>query len=209
MLRIGSVEKSSKGLRVVENEIPAQGMIFITTTTRNLIDWELATRVIEIELSHNPTLMREIYRLKLREKPDFLEEELAIWQAADTLLEPAQVVIPYEMGLAIAEAFPVNEERFARDFEKVLLLIKASALLHQYQRQKDEKGRIVATVKDYEIVYGLRGLIFQGVYDERVIDFVSKLKELGLPITKKEIQAVLGLSEGTTRRRLIKPCTWG
>ena len=38
-----------------------------------------------------------------------------------------------------------------RDFSRLIDLIKCSATLHQFQRETDEKGRIIATEQDYKI----------------------------------------------------------
>ncbi|KWT75953.1 hypothetical protein [Candidatus Magnetominusculus xianensis] len=89
-----------------------------------------------------------------------VDENLLIWQIADYLIEPATVIVPFADG--IADLFPINQERLMRDFDKVISLIKASALLHQYQRERDEMGRIIATEDDYALVYRLKDAISQG-----------------------------------------------
>jgi hypothetical protein len=43
--------------------------------------------------------------------------------------------------------------RFRRDVGSLFTFIKASALLHQAQRQVDAQGRVVATLADYELAY--------------------------------------------------------
>jgi hypothetical protein len=43
--------------------------------------------------------------------------------------------------------------RFRRDVGSLFTFIKASALLHQAQRRKDDQGRVVATVADYALAY--------------------------------------------------------
>jgi hypothetical protein len=43
--------------------------------------------------------------------------------------------------------------RFRRDVGALFNFIKASALLHQAQRQRDVQGRVVATVDDYALAY--------------------------------------------------------
>src|SRR5215212_8729363 len=54
--------------------------------------------------------------------------------------------------------------RLRRDFSVVLSLIKSLALLHRATRERDEYGRIVATLADYSRVRDLvSGLIAEGV----------------------------------------------
>ena len=43
--------------------------------------------------------------------------------------------------------------RFRRDVGSLFSFIKASAILHQAQRQLDAQGRVVATVADYELAF--------------------------------------------------------
>ena len=43
--------------------------------------------------------------------------------------------------------------RFRRDIGSLFNFIKASAILHQAQRQIDAQGRVVATIADYELAY--------------------------------------------------------
>jgi hypothetical protein len=57
-----------------------------------------------------------------------------------------RVVIPYAKKLTAM--VPEIAVRLRRDFHHVLTLIKAHALLHQCAREKDDKGRIIATVAD-------------------------------------------------------------
>jgi hypothetical protein len=45
--------------------------------------------------------------------------------------------------------------RFRRDVGSLISFIKASAILHQAQRQLDEKGRVVATLADYRAAYAI------------------------------------------------------
>ena len=43
--------------------------------------------------------------------------------------------------------------RFRRDVGSLFTFIKASALLHQAQRQVDAQGRVIATIADYALAY--------------------------------------------------------
>src|SRR5262249_15135890 len=53
--------------------------------------------------------------------------------------------------------------RLRRDFVSTLCLIRAHAVLHQATRERDERGRIIATITDYEAVRNLvGGLIAEG-----------------------------------------------
>jgi hypothetical protein len=73
------------------------------------------------------------------------------------------VTIPFSKVLA--GMVPPVAVRLRRDFLAVLNLIRAHALLHQATRERDEKGRVVATVEgDYRVVRELAAdLVAEGV----------------------------------------------
>jgi hypothetical protein len=66
-------------------------------------------------------------------------------------LGPTDAVIPFAPQIAVK--IPPLMVRFRRDVGALFTFIKASALLHQAQRQKDADGRVVAIVADYALAY--------------------------------------------------------
>jgi hypothetical protein len=60
---------------------------------------------------------------------------------------------------------PAGATRLRRDFVSLVCLVRAHAILYQAQRERDQQGRIVATVEgDYEPVRALvAALIAEGV----------------------------------------------
>jgi hypothetical protein len=79
--------------------------------------------------------------------------DLSVWHDLQRwiALGPDDVVIPFSQQISAAiEPLMV---RFRRDVGSLFTFIKASALLHQAQRQKDDRGRVVATVADYALAY--------------------------------------------------------
>lgn len=86
--------------------------------------------------------------------------EFQRWLASDTA--EREVVIPY--AEALAELISPAAVRLRRDFSSILALIQAHAVLHQLSRGRDEQGRIVATVEDYDVVRELvADVITEGV----------------------------------------------
>jgi hypothetical protein len=69
-----------------------------------------------------------------------------------------EVTIPF--GRALAEAIPTKAVRLRRDFRSLLGLIRAHALVHQATRERDDRGRIVATIDDYAVVRELVEEVF-------------------------------------------------
>jgi hypothetical protein len=79
--------------------------------------------------------------------------DLAVWHDLQRwiALGPDDAVIPF--ARQIAAGIEPLMVRFRRDVGSLFSFIKASALLHQAQRQMDAQGRVVANVADYALAY--------------------------------------------------------
>lgn len=105
---------------------------------------------------------RRIFRALAEENAE--EPGRERWHALQTWLEAGEhdVTIPY--ASALAEKMGDVAVRLRRDFSVVLSLIKSHAILHQATRERDDGGRIIATLADYVRVRQLvSGLIAEGV----------------------------------------------
>src|SRR6266496_1706865 len=76
-------------------------------------------------------------------------DDLDGWRALqeDLADRPAAVSVPFAGRLAAM--IPPVTVRLRRDFPAILGMIRAHALLEQQDRERDGRGRIVATVADY------------------------------------------------------------
>ena len=143
-------ETNRQGVRKIEKEGPT-GLIM--TTTKEFLNMENENRTITI---YTDSSVAQTQRILLRLADDRPQEvDLKMWVEFQNWLayNPKSVVIPYAKGLAKLAAFHVV--RIRRDFSKILFLIKAHALLHQLNRDRDRKGRIIAVLEDYRVVYEL------------------------------------------------------
>lgn len=140
----------------VEKRIPAKGLVFVETTTRDRIHHENQTRLFDLYVDESEEQTRNILAMQAAqvtvEDPE-AEVETKVWRAAQTLLKAHEVHIPYAGELA--KEFPVDKTRARRDFPRLLSLIRSHALLYQFQRQTDDRGRLVATVEDFESIVPL------------------------------------------------------
>jgi hypothetical protein len=206
VLKIGTVEKNQTGqLQARENSIDATGMVLVSTTTRTKIDFQLGTRVIAISIDHDPDLARKAYGLMASKATGGLEEpDFKLWQTVDALLQSRKVSIPFAPRLA--ELFPTDQERYMRDFQKVVFLIEASALLYQFQRSRDAQGSILATRQDYDLVHSLQSVIFEAVYDHKIETFLQAVEQMKADSSdwpmRLAVQENLKVSQETIKRRV-------
>ena len=204
-LRYETVIKTAEGLasRVIEQEGPT-GLI-VTTTARIT---ENETRMLSATVSDTKEQTRAIIRALAASSGQVAD--LSGWQALQTWLAtfPAVVTIPY--AEALAELVPPAAIRLRRDFGRVLMLIKAHALLHQATRRKDRGGRIVAAITDYEAVRRLAAdLVAHGVETSikpatrELVTAVGELIAAGhQTVMQSQIAAALDLDASAVSRRI-------
>ncbi|MDA9982491.1 hypothetical protein N9H39_07090 [Gammaproteobacteria bacterium] len=175
-IRYETVEKTSDGLkpRLIHREGPTG---LLATTTQIKLHPENETRLLSVTVTdstiHTADILLELAR-DISETVNFDQ-----WCALQRWLVSAehQVAIPYAVKLA--ELIPPLAVRLRRDFTQILNLIKAHAILHQATRDKDDSGRIVATLDDYAVVR------------ELVADLIAEGIEATVPDTMRETVAAV------------------
>jgi len=182
-IRYETVEKTRDGLkpRLIEREGPTG---LIVTTTAAKLHPENETRLFSIPVTDSREQTADIL-LALAEEIHGPEVDLLPWHALQTWLESSdhRVTIPYAKSLA--QLVPPMAVRLRRDFNAILNLIRAHALLHQASREKDSEGRIIADIdNDYAVVR------------ELVADLVAEGVDATVPTAIREtVESVLELVE--------------
>jgi hypothetical protein len=190
-VRYETVEKTRDGqltTRLVEREGPT-GLIVSTTSVA--LHPENETRLLSLAATDTPDQTRLV--LSRLADDDLAEPDLARWHDLQVWLSSAEhrIAIPY--ARALAELVPPVAVRLRRDFRAVLSLIRSHALLHQASRERDDQGRVVATLEDYVIVR------------ELVVDVVSEGVEATVPATVRElVQAVAAAEEPVSIAKLAQ-----
>jgi DNA primase len=154
-LTIASTGKDPATGKLVTHEYRVEGpvMIFLTTTAVE-IDEELLNRCIVLTVDEDREQTRAIHRrqrqaqtleglLERRARPAVLK----VHQDAQRLLKPILVTNPYAPRLTFLD----DRTRTRRDHMKYLTLIRAIALLHQYQREVKTTEHRGATVPYIEV----------------------------------------------------------
>jgi len=154
----------------IEKEVPAEGLVYIETTTEEKIEPQNANRTFEFFTDNSPEQTREVLRSQAyvykRNEKD-LEKKYRIWTCVQELIEQYPVIIPFAEQLA--EDFPIDKVRARRDFPRLLGLTEASALLHQKNREiKEHNGekKIIATEQDLEIALEIVNPILTQTYKD-------------------------------------------
>ena len=88
--------------------------------------------------------------------------------AVQRMIPQVDVVIPF--AGAVAEHYPRGRVECRREFRHLLQLVKASALLHHLQRERDAAGSVVANLDDYKVAERLaRNPTYFGLVTETVV----------------------------------------
>ena len=150
--------------------------------------------------------------------------DLTRWHALQTWLAAgaADVVIPF--GRTLARLVPPVATRLRRDFSTVLALIKAHALLHQASRERDDEGRVVATVADYAVIRELVSDLIAAEVETTVSPAVRAVVEAvkavaaakphdvvgePLPVSQADLCKHLQLDKAAVSRRVAEAVTHG
>ncbi len=129
-----------------------------------------------------------------------------VWHGLQHLIAGGnrRVDIPFAKDIA-GLALPAGV-RIRRDFGTALTLVKSHALLHQMNRDTDDDGRIVATLRDYEVVVDLiSDLIAGGVglaVSETLRQTVAVVARGGGELTIKDVAKALELDQSAAWRRV-------
>jgi hypothetical protein len=159
-----TVERTPEGsleARTIEREGPTA---VVLTTTRLAVDAETETRLLSLTVSDRPEQTAAVFAALADEdgRPD---PNLAPWLALQGWLATGETRVTLPFAHFLAQLVPPVAVRLRRDFGVLLNLCRAHALLHQERRERDELGRIVATVEeDYATVRALvADLLAEGV----------------------------------------------
>jgi hypothetical protein len=169
---------SSTGRRVVR--IEREGPISLMITTTSELHAENETRMLSFNVTESPQQTRGVIEcLAAHAAGAFAEtsdltvfHDLQRWIA----LGPNDAVIPF--AKQIAEKIPPSMVRFRRDVGSLFTFVKASAILHQAQRQIDEQGRVVATLEDYRLAYPIFSKVMAQSSGQAVTETVRAVVDL-------------------------------
>jgi hypothetical protein len=212
-LKVLVAERGPDG-RIETREHTVEGPVAVVqTTTKPHLHPENETRTFDIYINESEDQTKSILRQQARraEQPEIVTRTSEIvhrWQNAHRMLRCHPVVVPFAGVLAEALAQrPSLLLRVRRDFVRILALIRASALLHQYQRDREVRDGaeyVVSTEEDYVIVRAVAGPALAQVWMEatpkcrELVEAASRLA--GEAISTKKLMNALRWSAPTVRK---------
>ncbi len=213
-IRYETVEKTSQGLRprFIEREGPTG---LIVTTTREGLHPENETRMISITLADSPEQTRAIMRaIADEDRRDGVDRQP--WLALQEYLAASDVQVSIPFAGALVELIPPLAVRLRRDTSLLLNLIRAHTILHQATRKRDERGRLIATLDDYSVVYDLvADLIGEGVQASvrttirETVAAVALIAEADGSATVSQVARYLNIHPSAASRRCTSAATYG
>jgi DNA primase catalytic core len=168
---------------------------YMESTTDEHINDENANRCFELYLDESPKQTEAIFAAQRQARTlegwqveCRKENILRVHHAAQRLLRPLKVIIPYVKLIAYPSTW--TGVRGRRDYDRLLSLIEGSAFLHQHQRKigslngasgPSGKDYIEATLEDYAHAYDLAHQVFAQAGSDLpkpVADFYARVKEI-------------------------------
>ena len=181
------------GVRVPVEIVVEGPMSFVTTSIHPENEIQLVDRIFfshpdsSADQTRNIMTMQTAMAMGLMDAVD--DRELDVWKVFYFLLEPCDVIIPFADKIdAWLQTYKDIPRQVRRAYERVLSSIKTISLVYQYQRVRDEKGRIIAEMQDYAMARQLIDKSFRECLgDKRHKDSRVKLVEVHGPITPKKL----------------------
>jgi hypothetical protein len=171
--------------------------LFVTTTATGL-DAELATRMIAHGVVDTEDQTRAVMQLLGRRAAGRSgpAPDIESWRRYLEWISygPREVLVPY--GDVLADLFPAPAVASRRYFPLLLNLIKAHALLHQAQRDR-EAGMVVATLDDYDTV---RGFVAAHI-TQAIGGGLTPTQNRIMQVVAKELARDKSASSGDNKRR--------
>jgi len=198
---------------VVRHIEKAGPTVLITTATRPLGE-QLMSRLFAIELPADQRQLQAVLAAQARLEVDDVppaDPGLVAFQAHLQELAPICVTVPFAPQLATALGSVPVGARVTRDLGRLLSLIKTVAICRIGQRDRDERGRVIATLDDYDTVRDLAGELYAAITDDvgkpiretvRAVAELPALLKPGMPITVGFVARYLGVNKSTASRRV-------
>jgi len=197
----------------VVREVDKPGPTVLFTTSVHTLGGQLGSRLFTLPVPEDVERIRQVL---LTQADLELEGEVECNPALVALqvylqhLTPMRVVVPFATELAQVIGKSANAPRILRDFQRLLALIKAVAILRHRHRQHAPDGRLMATLEDYKVVRDLVGPMYEATVNEvtedmrRAVETVRALRSEGVKATYNAVAGRIGIHREQVRRMVQK-----
>jgi hypothetical protein len=169
----------------------------LTTTIKGKLEEQLEDRLVQIHPNSSDkqtqAIISQTAEIASGMQQPVNENLIKAWKHFSRSLESIDVVIPFatEISNYVAQsgALPLSARRA---FKRNISGIKTVALLHQFQREKDEYGRIIAEMSDYALAYQLlkdaylESLGHKKQYTDRRLELIEERGIMSAKMISKE-----------------------
>jgi hypothetical protein len=202
------VEKDPVSGQFVTRRIEKEGPTGLITTSTKSLPHQMNTRTMEAGVPDDEEQTGHVTLQEARQAAGLAGDppDLAPFHALQRWLRDGgarEVVVPFALDLQAL--IPKNQVRMRRDFKKILAFIQASGLLHQCQRDRDGRGRVIAILADYGNIRELLAPVLDAVIADGVTpamrETVAAVPEEG-EISNAELGRRLGLTRSTISWRV-------
>ena len=175
---------SPTGRRV--ERIVREGPIALITTTTGELYSENETRMLTWRVHEDADQTKAVMSGLADRAVGYVaaSPDLSVWHDLQRWIAfgPDDAVVPF--ARQITDKIEPLMVRFRRDVGSLFSFVKASAILHQAQRQKDAQGRVIAVVADYALAYPIFSRVMAESAGKAVPDNVRAVVKLIAERTK-------------------------
>lgn len=207
-----TIRDSENGGYVVKT-VDRPGPTVLLTTAVKSLGPQLSTRLFSLDIPDDVNQIRAALAAQGGLEEDGVAEvdaSLIAFQAYLQAGTPWDVTVPFarRLGEILGETHLAT--RVLRDFQRLLAFIKAVTILRHGQRDRDAKGRLVATVEDYEVVRGLVNHLYAATVSGgslAIRETVGAVADLVATVEQPsalDVAKHLGIHKATATRRINK-----
>jgi hypothetical protein len=184
----------------------------VTSTTSLSLHPENETRMLSLASNDSKEQTRAVLIGSSDDDEPGRELDTSGWHEFQRWLAGANRKVTIPFARCIAAQIPPDAVRLRRDWNTLRALIRTHAMVHQLNRKTDDRGRLIATLDDYEAIRSLAGdLVAEGIgatVKPSVRETVNTVETLasdpryedGVPVAA--IADVLRLERSAASRRL-------
>jgi DNA primase len=189
-----------EGNRVAKIQHMTGPTSLITTSIYGKLESQFENRLLTIHPDVSMNQTKKIITVTAQQssglKGAISQDVIESWKVFHGMLQPYDVVIPFARNIA---EFVINFEglplSMRRSFKRVMSTIKTVTTIHQFQREKDDRGRLIATMEDYFMAHQLVNESFRESLgeDKRLAERMEVIRK-NQPISSTVLSALFGIS---------------